>query len=177
MKLKAMLMVLLVASVMVLGGCQKTESAQTSEMVAADVPGTERNRPDVPNPGLDGVTLLTLGTFKLEGSDNAVTSEQANKLLPLWKLIQSGTLTSDVETQAVIRQIEGVMTEAQLTTIDAMGLTMEDMLAWMQEQGIEMPAIEMGSPDGALAEGPGGPGGMADMSEEERAQMREQFQT
>jgi len=110
---------------------------------------------------------LMLGTLKLEGDEHAVTPAQAATLLPLWQLIQSNALQSAAETDAVVKQIAGQMTEAQLATIDAMALTFEDMEAWMQEQGIELPAP--GEGEGAL-------GGFPDMSEEERAQMREQFQ-
>jgi hypothetical protein len=166
MKYKVTFLVLLIVSVMVLGGCQKAASIQTADTGAAgDAPGG-------PNPGLDDVTRLTLGTFKLEGGDNAVTPEQATKLLPLWKLIQGGTLKSDAETSAVIKQIEGQMTEAQLTAIDALGLTFEDMRAWTQEQG-----IEIATPAGGWTGGQGAPSGnVPNLSEEERTQMRDQFQ-
>jgi hypothetical protein len=55
-----------------------------------------------------------------------------------------------------------------LAAIEAMGLTFEDVQAWMQEQGIEMPAPPQGQ---------GGPGAFGELSEDERAQMREQMQT
>ncbi|MEJ5311333.1 MAG: hypothetical protein WHX52_16340 [Anaerolineae bacterium] len=164
---KSVWFVVLLISLLLLSGCQKAQTADSSTVI----PTVESSRDGVPNPELDNVSRLTLGTFKLEGSDNAVTPEQAARLLPLWKLIQGGTLKSDAETNAVVKQIEGQMTEAQLAAINALGLTMEDMRAWMQEQGIAMPA-----PDGAAGNGQSAPGGMPAMTDEERAQMRERFE-
>lgn len=176
MKVRVMFMVMLIISVALLSGCQKAETAQTQDTQAEGngVPASPGDGSNAPNLELDGVSRLTLGTFKLEGTDNAVTPEQAAKLLPLWKLVQGGTLTGDEETNAVIKQIEEQMTEAQLAAIDAMGLTFEDERAWMQEQGIEMPA-----PTGGWQGGQGtpvAPGDTSTMTDEERAQMRAQFQ-
>jgi len=111
---------------------------------------------------------LALGTLTLEDTDDAVTPQQATELLPLWQMLQSGSLQGDAETQAVLKQIEGAMTEPQRASIAAMGSTFDDMQGWMEEQGIEMPA----RPEG----GPGEGGAFQNMSEDERAQMREQFQ-
>ncbi len=164
-------LVVLLIGVLLFSGCQKAQTTQPEDNGAAAAPASSGGEVNAPNPELDNVSRLTLGTFKLEDSDNAVTPEQAAKLLPLWKLIQGGTLKSDAETNAVVKQIEGQMTEAQLTAIDALGLTMEDMRAWMQTQGIAMPA-----PGGAPGNGQGAPGGMPAMTDEERAQMRERFE-
>ncbi|HQE91388.1 MAG TPA: hypothetical protein PLH19_03020 [Anaerolineae bacterium] len=161
----------LIIGVLLLSGCQKAQTTQTPDSGATSAPAAEGQSDSAPNPELDNVSRLTLGTFQLEGSDNAVTPEQAAKLLPLWKLVQGGTLKSDAETNAVVQQIEAQMTEAQLAAIDALNLTRDDMTTWMQEQGIEMPG-----PDGAPGDGQGAPGGMPDMTDEERAQMRERFE-
>jgi hypothetical protein len=175
-KVRVVFLVILIISMALLSGCQKAETAQTQTAQdqgngAASAAASPRESGDAPNPELDDVSRLTLGTFKLEGSDNAVTPEQAAKLLPLWKLVQNGAVTRDEETNAVIKQIEGQMTEAQLAAIDAMGLTMDDMMTWMQEQGIEMTAIGDGSGDGQ-----GAPEGMPNMTDEEREQMRQRFE-
>jgi len=170
-KVRVVFLLMLMVSMAVLSGCQKAEPVQTADNSAANVPAADGRGDAAPNPELDNVSRLTLGTLKLEGTANAVTPEQAAKLLPLWKLIQGGALNNDAETNAVIKQIEGQMTEAQLAMIDALGLTMEDMMAWMQEQGIEMAA-----PGDAPAGGQGAPGNMSNMTDEERQQMRERFE-
>jgi len=166
MSFKVAFVVLMVITVIVLGGCQQSEPAQAGDVEQAATGNTPSSAPP-PQGGvgeLDPMNRLVLGTLKLEGREHAVTAEQAATLLPLWQLIQSDALQSAAETDAVVKQIEGQMTGEQLAAIEAMELTLEDM----QAQGIELPAP---------GEGEGAPGGFQDMSEEERAQMREQFQT
>ena len=111
---------------------------------------------------LDASSQLTLGTLNLEGTGNAVTPEQAKALLPLWQALQGG-VTVQAEVDAVLKQIEGAMTQEQLAAIAAMQLTQEDLRAWMQEQGIDMRG---GFP---------GAGGGQELSEEERATRQAQF--
>jgi hypothetical protein len=106
---------------------------------------------------------LALGIFELKETESAVTAEQAASLLPLWQAIQGGTLQGDAETNAVLKQIERTMTAEQLAAIAALGLTFEDMGAWMQEQG-----VNFGRPEGAGER----QNLFGDMSEEERAAMR-----
>ena len=77
---------------------------------------------------------LMLGTMQLEGTEDAVTPEQAAALLPLWQSLQGG-VTAEAEVAAVLKQIEGTMTGEQLEAIAALQLTQGDMQAWMQEQG------------------------------------------
>jgi hypothetical protein len=148
-----------------LGGCQ------TAEPTPAASAGTASSAVDPSagsRGGLDHVNRLALGTLNLEGTADAVTSAQATELLPLWRIIQGGTLKSTAEIGAVTKQIEGKMTTSQLAAIEAMELTGEDMQAWMQEQGIEMPTGNLAGQGRADAPG--------NLSEDERAQMREQFQ-
>jgi len=112
---------------------------------------------------------LALGTFLLEETGNAVTPEQAAALLPLWQAIQAGTLQSETETNAVLKQIEGMMTSEQLTSIAAQQLTWEDFGGWAEEQGLNMGL----SPEAmATRQAEGGSGPLGNMSEEERAAMR-----
>jgi hypothetical protein len=106
---------------------------------------------------------LALGTIELEGTENAVTPDQAKALLPLWQAIRGGALQGESETNAVLKQIERAMTAEQLVAIVAMQLTMEDMGAWMQQQGLSMgraPGVE------------GGQTPFSNMTEEERTAVR-----
>jgi hypothetical protein len=111
---------------------------------------------------------LALGIFRLEETADAVTPEQAGELLPLWQAIQGGSLQSDAETNAVLRQIEGAMTPEQLSAISAMQLTFEEVGTWMQDQGLSFAPL----PNATGVPGGAGPGGLANMSEEERQAMR-----
>jgi hypothetical protein len=112
---------------------------------------------------LPASSQLALGIFRLQDAENAVTPTQAKTLLPLWQAIQSGSLQGDAETNAVLKQIEAAMTAQQLAAIAAMQLTREDLGSWMREQG-----INFGPPPGSAGE----QGRFAEMSEEERANMR-----
>jgi hypothetical protein len=131
---------------------QTGSESKDSESDAGAVPGVSDELP-VGN-------RLVLGTFMLEGTENAVTPAQAKTLLPLWQAIQGGSLQGQAETDAVLKQIEGAMTAGQMAAIDAMQLTGEDMGTWMLEQG-----VNFRPPRGAE-------GGFGDMTEEERAEMR-----
>jgi hypothetical protein len=116
---------------------------------------------------------LALGTFLLEGTENAVTPGQAKTLLPLWQAIQGGTLQGEAETNAVLKQIEGVMMPEQLAAIAAMQLTREDQDAWAQSLGLSLGlSPEARATRQAAGEGTGAGGSFGDLSEEERASKR-----
>jgi hypothetical protein len=86
-------------------------------------------------------TKLIIGTFKLDGTEQDVTAEQAAELLPMWQ-VYSGLLTSDRAAQAekdgLINQIQETMTDAQMKAIDDMNLSQQDVMALMQEKGLGM---------------------------------------
>jgi hypothetical protein len=178
------------------------ESLAAEQVSSAETPVTTASRERYTSAELDtsyegalpASTQLALGIVQLDGTENAVTPEQAKVLLPLWQVIQSGSLQSDAETNAVVKQIEGTLEAEQLSAIADMRLTFEDMGAWMQERGLvfgppqggeggrgvfgdltederaAMRATRQAGGEGGF--GPGGGGGFADMSEEERASMR-----
>jgi hypothetical protein len=81
---------------------------------------------------------LAIGTFLLEDTDNAVTAEQASELLPNYQMLQalqsSGT-AAQVELDTVLNQIQGAMTDEQLTEIKAMALTTDNLFEVLQERG------------------------------------------
>lgn len=73
---------------------------------------------------------LLIGTLKLEGTDRAVTAEQAATLLPLWQALQSlsnSDTTAVEELDAIVKQIKTAMTSDQIDSITAMGLTQSDL--------------------------------------------------
>jgi hypothetical protein len=87
---------------------------------------------------LPATTQIALGTLKLDGTDNAVTAEQAAELLPLWETLRDLS-TSDTaaqqEIQALDAQIQETMTDQQKQAITSMNLTRQDMFAVLQAQG------------------------------------------
>jgi len=154
MNKRYLLILLLIVAAILATGCSDKEETAATEVAAGAA--TTREMPEL--------TKLMLGTFKLEGSDNAVTPEQAGELLPLWKmtraLSESDTVARE-ELEAVGTQISKAMTDAQLAAIDEMGLTMMDTRTIMEELGIEMerPDAAGDSDDDAPAVRPGGGGG------------------
>ncbi len=120
---------------------------------------------------LDVSSQLALGTLELEGTEEAVTADQAATLLPLWQALQGG-VTVEAEVNAVLAQIERTMTTEQLQAIAAMQLTQKDIAAWAEENQLAMPGFD-GGPGRGQGGGPGGgQGGGSDMTDEERAAIR-----
>ena len=88
---------------------------------------------------LPAASQLILGTFKLEGTGEAVTAEQAAELLPLWQVyasLNSSSTAAPAELQALVEQIQESMTSSQMQAISDMGLTQADILNVMVEQNI-----------------------------------------
>jgi len=101
-------------------------------------------------------TNLIMGIFMLEGTDLAVTPEQASELAFLWKamrsLAESGSATQE-ERQALIDQIQDSMSEEQLQAMEAQDFSQENFRALMEEMGLlsgEFPCLDGGN--GALSE-------------------------
>jgi hypothetical protein len=119
------------------------------------------------------VTQLLFGTFMLEGTDHAVTSEQATTLLPLWKLYRSlleSDITATAEIEAVAKQITQKMTTEQLSMMEDQAFDRDQMNTIMEELGIDMfagtgrgegfePPDGFTPPDGFRSGQGGGPGG------------------
>ena len=91
---------------------------------------------------------LVLGILRLEETDDAVNGAQAATMLPLWQALQSGSIQNPSERAAIMRQIEGALSEAQIEAIGAMQLTFTDMTDWAQANGIEMPQFGQGGRQG-----------------------------
>ena len=161
MKLWHIVSVLAIATV-VLAGCgggEATPATVEEEDAGAYTSAVlDTSYPDA----LDARNQLMLGTIQLEGTGDAVTTEQAKALLPLWQALRGG-VTARQEVAAVLKQIEGTMTSGQLEAIAAMQLSQEDLRTWMQEQG---PGVEGGFP---------GAGGGREISPELRATRQAEF--
>jgi hypothetical protein len=149
---------------------------------AANQPGAGRPAQDPNNPApLAGVqpnlplsVQLALGTLKLEGTAQAVTAEQAAKLLPLWQEAFAMSQSSDVKVadlELIFTQIQSVMTSEQMATIQSMEVGSEEIAALAQNLGIEHPSMNpatltpdqlatmQASGQNAPPPGNGGPGG------------------
>jgi hypothetical protein len=115
---------------------------------------------------------LLVGTFKLEDTDLAVTSDQAQQLLPLWQTLQALSTSNTAATEeinAVVDQIKSTMTSKQMDKITAMKLTQKDVMSLMGQTGFSngpstttTPMALNGLPSNGngqgAADGPGGGG-------------------
>lgn len=82
---------------------------------------------------------LVIGTFSLEQSELAVSAEQAQELLPLWKALQSlnnSDTAAQAEIDALTEQIQQAMTPAQIEAIAGLELNAENLAAVMEELDI-----------------------------------------
>ncbi|OGN94472.1 MAG: hypothetical protein A2Z71_09845 [Chloroflexi bacterium RBG_13_50_21] len=97
---------------------------------------------------LTQVNMLLVGTLKLEDTDQAVTADEATKLLPLWQAYRSlstSQTAAEAEVNALLNQIQSTMTTDQVDAIKAMNLTSTDMMDLMQSMGGSMGS--RGTPD------------------------------
>lgn len=176
MKIKVGYMVVVLAlAAGLLAGCGTAATTETNTSVSPEESGgaaqsasSEAGTGAVPVESYENAlpvsSQLALGTLLLDEAGNGVTPQQAESLLPLWQVIQSGTLQGEAETGALMQQIERAMTEEQIAAIAAMQLTMEDMGAWAQESGVSLGGP--GGSEGGVRELPEG------MSEEDMEAMR-----
>lgn len=82
---------------------------------------------------------LAVGIFKLEGTPQAVTADQAAQLIPLFQLygqLETSSTSAQQELSATFDQIKGTLTPDQVNAITAMNLTNQQAFAFMQQQGI-----------------------------------------
>jgi hypothetical protein len=82
---------------------------------------------------------LAYGTLKLEGAAEAVTAEQAAKLLPLWqalKALDDSATAATEESAAAQTQIQAALTPAQVASIAGMRLTNAMLQAYYVEIGV-----------------------------------------
>jgi hypothetical protein len=82
---------------------------------------------------------LLLGIVRLADGSAPITAEQARKLLPLWQGIRAtlnSGAASEVETNALLAQIEAVLTDPQIAAIREMKLTQTQLQEWAKGQGL-----------------------------------------
>ena len=134
---------------------------------ASNAAGPAPDTPNGPAAGeLSASMQVAIGTIKLDGTSNAVTTEQAGELLPLWETLQvlyDSDTAATQEIDALVQQIRDTMTDEQLQSIASMNLTRQDMFSIMQSQGQAVGGSQNGnlaggSPSNNRGEG-FGPGG------------------
>jgi len=131
--------ILLAAMALLLAGCSKGQTGSET--------GTDPNAGPGEGGGVSLPMQLALGTLSLEGTENAVTPEQAAELLPLWKAVKSLSASNNVTTQeldGLYKQIQKAMTPEQMGAIQSMDLSAENMAEVMEKLGMEPPMNPMG---------------------------------
>jgi hypothetical protein len=91
------------------------------------------------NNDLPAVAKLAIGTLKLKETDQAVTSDQAGELLPLWQIyreLSDSDTAAQAEFEAVIAKVRETMTTNQMQAITDMKLTQQDVSEVAQTQVI-----------------------------------------
>ena len=152
MKMWSYLLIVAIAAglSLLLGGCGSNQAAISGNV----------NSPDAGTSGQPTQPLsmqLALGTLKLEGTDAAVTPEQAAELFPLWRAAKELSEADNVtpqELEGLFKQIQKAMTAEQMQAIQSMDLSGPNMADIAKELGLELPA--------------GGPG---NLTEEQQATM------
>jgi hypothetical protein len=131
-----------------------TGQSVDSELGSATSPSSSTTEDRIP------VNQLVIGTLQLEDTEQAVTKDQAEELLPLWKAyrsLQASDTAAQAEVQALLNQIQSTMTAEQLDAIRAMEISPEQISALMEEYDLlpeDRPAgFEEDSPPFAGGEG------------------------
>jgi len=87
---------------------------------------------------LSEAAKLVVGTMKLDGTAQVVTTDQAKTLIPLWQAYQvlaNSSTAAQAEKDALLAQIKAAMTTEQLKAIDAMNLKESDLQSLFTQRG------------------------------------------
>jgi len=93
-------------------------------------------------------SIVGIGIIKLEGTDNAIDSETATNLLPLFKALKTlstNSNTSVAEMSALNKQIKNTLTAEQLTAIENLKITTADVSKLLKENGLTSSASSSSS--------------------------------
>jgi hypothetical protein len=130
--MKKLIPVFLSLFILTLTACGSAPRSNSSNFGSATQNGTAAG-------ALPATTQIAIGTLKLDNTDNAITTDQAAKLLPLWetmKILETSDTAAKQEIDALDTQIQETMTDKQMQAITAMNLTRQNMFAVMQTQGV-----------------------------------------
>ena len=140
-------MMMVLAGVMLIG-CKSNQSTPTAASTGLGDTYTSQTFTMSYTSALNASNQLMLGMLRLEGTENAITTEQATTLLPVAQALQGQVLKSEAEQNAVLAYIEAHLTPAQSSAIASMHLTQDDLQTWTRDIG----------PGAGMGLGQGGPG-------------------
>ena len=123
-------------SILVLAACGGT-AAPNSDQPATSAAAAGQLNTGYTN-ALPVVSQLILGSLKLDEGGQAISIEQAGKLLPLWQAYQSlsnSDITAQAELDGLLTQIQQTMTPEQIEAIRTLQLTADDVGELIQALG------------------------------------------
>jgi len=163
MSLKIRFGILLAVSFLLLSACSSS-STDTAGSESLSEPGQvevslDGDKVKLTNDYADDAvsipTQLVVGSLLLEETELALDAEMAEKLLPYWKmykvLAESDTKAPE-EMDAVIDQIQEIMTADQVNYIAEMQITQETMLTLVSDLGINEKIISEGMKGGGTGD-------------------------
>jgi hypothetical protein len=118
-----------------LAGCKSNPSTPAAASKSAGDTYTSKALTTSHTGALNASNQLMLGMLRLEGTEQAITSEQAKTLHPVAQSLQGQALKSDAERNAVLAHVEAQLTPVQLSAIANMRLTQDDLVAWTRDNG------------------------------------------
>ncbi|MCL4529381.1 MAG: hypothetical protein M1282_08215 [Chloroflexi bacterium] len=131
MRRKTLGITLIVVLAMILTACGATTNG--SGFTASNQSGGSAR-----TAALTPTTMLAIGTFKLEGTPQAVNAAEAAKLIPLWQLmnqLETSSSTAPQEVTATVNAIQAAMTPAQVQAIQGMQISQRDVFTVLQQSG------------------------------------------
>jgi len=121
--------------------------------------GNVELRTDFADNALSPALQLAVGSLLLEETDLAIDADLAGSLVPYWKLYVSLTesdTTAPQELDALINEIQSLMTQDQVSYIAGLELIQEDLMTLINELGIFEDLRAAGTGDGSGADRPEG---------------------
>jgi hypothetical protein len=115
-----------------------SENTQSSSSLSTEAtsPGTQSTA----NSGEVTGEQLAMGILEMEGTDQAITADQAAQLLIFWQEVQtlnSDTTATSEQFQAIYTEIQGVLTETQMSAIQGITYNLADLQTLLTQLGIE----------------------------------------
>jgi hypothetical protein len=130
---------LLAIIALILTACATPAGAATQANPTQAVNGASGGNQNNSNTPLSPASQLALGTLNLKTTSYQITKDEAATLLPLWEGLRSlsqSTSFSQVEYDALVKQIQNSMTSDQVQAITDMKLTQADMGKIFQSLGL-----------------------------------------
>ena len=110
-------------------------------------------------------SIVGIGIIKLEETDDAIDTETAENLLPLFKALKTlstNSNTSVAEMTALNRQIKNTLTADQLTAIESLKITSVDVNKLLKENGLSTSSSTSSGSNSSSTRNNGGFGGPPD---------------